>query len=121
MEAMKNTLLAAFNFWKKDKTCQRLSLWAFLENKENTSNDEVRLVIKLTEYLASLQQKGYFPDDLHRVVFLTMIIGSIQFWVRYKKRFINILKPDMGSNEFDNMFLEQFGGILKNILFQRNE
>lgn len=118
-EAMKNSLIAVFNFWKNDKTCQRIGLWAYLENRENTSSNEAQLTEKLTEYLLSLQQIGAFPEDIHPVIFLTVIIGSIQFWFRYKSRFNKTLKLDKQYKDFDNIFLGQFAKILEKTMKQK--
>ena len=115
-EAMKESLTAVFDFWKKDKTCQRISLWAFLENRWDTSVSEARLTADLTAYLISLQESGRFPRDIHPVVLLSMIIGTIQFWFRYKSRFIKILQLKGNEEEFDEMFLRQFSRMLKNLL-----
>ncbi|MBN2402137.1 MAG: TetR/AcrR family transcriptional regulator [Spirochaetes bacterium] len=120
-EAMKTSLIGAFNFWKNDKTCQRLNLWAYLENKEDKSANEARLVEKLAAYFKSLQGKGIFSADIHPVVFLTMIIGSIQFWFRYKKHFLKILNLKQTGDEFDNMFLNQFALMLQSIIYNKTE
>lgn len=116
-EAMRESLVAVFDFWKKDKTCQRINLWAYLENREDTSFNETRLIAGLANYLTSLQEKGEGPGDLHPIVFLTMIIGTIQFWFRYKTRFIKILHLKEKIEELDDIFLKQFGLMLKKIIF----
>ncbi|MBN2040450.1 MAG: TetR/AcrR family transcriptional regulator [Spirochaetes bacterium] len=115
-KAMKESLIAAFKFWKNDTTCQRINLWAYLENKEGTSFNETQLTAKLTTYMLSLQEKGYFPGDIHPIVFLTMIIGSIQFWFRYKSRFSKILQLKETENELDDLFLKQFAQMIGKIL-----
>lgn len=115
-EAMKESLIAAFEFWKKDTTCQRINLWAYLENREGTSYNEAQLTAKLTTYMLSLQEKGYFPKDIHPIVFLTMIIGSIQFWFRYKSRFSKILQLKKSEDELDDLFLKQFAQMIGKIL-----
>ena len=113
-KAMYESLTAAFDFWKKDKTSQRISLWAYLENREDNFLNEAQMIVSLTAYLTSLQESGHFPKDIHPVVFLTMIIGTIQFWFRHKKRFVKILH--LKEEKFDDRFFNQFSQMLKRSL-----
>lgn len=111
-EMMGETLKAVFDFWRKDKTYNRISLWAYLERRETTAVNEARLTAGLAAYLTSLQNSGHFPAEIHPAVFLSMIIGPIHFWSRYRTRFTEILQLTEKDEELDEVFLKQFSRIL---------
>lgn len=111
-ELMRESLKAMFDFWRTDKTYNRISLWAYLEHREDTAAKEAGLTAGLAAYLASLQKGGRFPRQIHPVVFLSMIIGPIHFWFRYKSRYAAALELKAADQELDQMFLKQFSRIL---------
>jgi TetR/AcrR family transcriptional regulator len=111
-EMLRASLKAVFDFWKRDRSYHRLSLWAFLEGRERASSSEARLTAGLAGYLEDLQRSGRFPGEIHPAVFLSMIIGPIHFWFRYKDRFAEILKLGASEEELDELFLEQLTSIL---------
>ncbi len=113
-EMMRESLRAVFDFWRRDKTYNRISLWAYLERREDTVVSEAGLTAGLAAYLASLQEGGRFPRQIHPVVFLSMIIGPIHFWFRYKSRYAATLELKETDQELDQMFLKQFSRILVN-------
>jgi AcrR family transcriptional regulator len=111
-EMMGESLKAVFNFWNTDKTYNRISLWAYLERREDTAANEAGLTAGLAAYLASLQEGGRFPRQIHPAVFLSMIIGPIHFWFRYKSRYAETLGLKETDQELDHLFLKQFSRIL---------
>lgn len=120
-EMMRESLKAVFDFWRTDKTYNRMSLWAYLERREDTAVNEARLTAGLAAYLTSLQDSGYLSRDIHPVVFLSMIIGPIHFWFRYKTRFAEILQLKEKDEEFDEIFLKQFSWMLTSFLDEPNQ
>jgi TetR/AcrR family transcriptional regulator len=115
-EIMKESLKVVFDFWRTDNTYNRISLWAYLERREDTAVTEASLTAGLAAYLKSLQNSGHFPKSIHPVVFLSMIIGPIHFWFRYKTRYAEILHLNETEEELDQLFLEQFSRILTRFL-----
>jgi AcrR family transcriptional regulator len=111
-EMMGESLKAVFNFWNTDKTYNRISLWAYLERREDTAANEAGLTAGLAAYLASLQEGERFPRQIHPAVFLSMIIGPIHFWFRYKSRYAETLGLKETDQELDHLFLKQFSRIL---------
>ena len=111
-EMMRESLKSVFDFWRADNTYNRISLWAYLERREDTAVSEVGLTAGLAAYLKSLQDGGRFPKEIHPVVFLSMIIGPIHFWFRYKTRYAAVLQLKETDERLDELFLEQFSRIL---------
>ena len=111
-EMMRDSLKSVFDFWRTDNTYNRISLWAYLERREDMAGSEAGLTAGLAAYLKSLQDGGRFPEEIHPVVFLSMIIGSIHFWFRYKSRYTAILQLKEKDERLDELFLKQFSRIL---------
>ena len=111
-EMISAALKAVFDFWKNDTTYHRISLWSYLEGREDTAVNEAKLTAGLAAYLKSLQADGSFPKEIEPVVFLSMIIGPIHFWFRYKTRFAEILGLKEEGEDIDGLFLKQFTGML---------
>jgi TetR/AcrR family transcriptional regulator len=111
-EMMGEALNSVFDFWRTDDTYNRISLWAYLERREDTAITEAGLTAGLAAYLESLQEAGRFPKSIHPVVFLSMIIGPIHFWFRYKTRYLEILQLNETDQDLDEIFLKQFSRIL---------
>ena len=120
-EMMKESLKAVFDFWRKDKTYNRISLWAYLERRETTAVNEAKLTAGLAAYLTSLQDSGHFPRRIHPTVFLSMIIGPIHFWFRYRTRFTEILQLTEKDEELDDVFLKQFSRVLTSFFHEPNQ
>jgi len=115
-EMMEKSLKEVFNFWKTDSTYNRISLWAYLEKQEHSIDNEAKLTAGLADYLKSLQTSGHFSKDIHPFVFLSMIIGPIHFWFRYKSRFTEILQLKKRAEKLDDIFLEQFTEMLMSFM-----
>ena len=112
-EAMQSTLAAAFNFWKHDRTYQRISQWAALEGRSELSQQEAGLTAGLVREVEHLQKQGLVDTRYHPMVFLTLIIGSIHFWLRYRDQFKTSLDLSDSPEALDELFLEQLTGLVK--------
>jgi AcrR family transcriptional regulator len=106
-EMMQHTLTASFNFWKQDSTYQRISLWSYLEGQTELAEKEALLTAGLFQEVRRLQEQGIIDTRFSPVVFLTMIIGPIHFWIRYREQFRTILGLTETSDELDQLFLGQ--------------
>ncbi len=114
-EVWQQTLTASFNFWKQDTTYQRISLWAYLEGQTEFAAREASLTVGLVQEVKHLQEKGMIDSNLNPMIFLTMIIGPIHFWHRYRDQFISALNLTENSEDLDHLFLEQLINLVKKI------
>jgi TetR/AcrR family transcriptional regulator len=112
-EAMQATLAAAFHFWKDDTTYQRISQWAALEGRAELSQQEAGLTAGLVRQVEQLQQQGLVDPRYSPMVFLTMIIGPIHFWLRYRDQFKASLNLPETPEAMDELFLGQLTGLVK--------
>jgi TetR/AcrR family transcriptional regulator len=107
-EMLARAVDAVFDFWQNDTIYQRINLWAWLEKKTGSAEAERMLTAGMTEYLEGLKQQGELSADFDPVVFLSMIIGPIQFWARYKLQFAETLGLNSDMTELDSRFLNGF-------------
>lgn len=112
-EMMRQTLAASFNFWKQDSAYQRISLWAYLEGQTEFAEKEASLTIGLVQEVKNLQEQGILDDRLSPMVFLTLIIGPIHFWLRYRDQFKAVLNLTETSDDLDQLFLGQLIQLVK--------
>lgn len=106
-EMMQQTLAASFNFWKQDSAYQRISLWAYLEGETELADQEAALAVELVRQVSRLQEQGLIAARYTPMVFLTMVIGPIHFWLRYRDHFKAILNLSEPTAELDALFLSQ--------------
>jgi AcrR family transcriptional regulator len=106
-EMMGSAMMAAFNFWKADATYQRLSLWSHLEGQNTFSEKEAQFTAGMAQMVEQLQGQGLLSDQLSPVVMMTMVIGPIHFWLRYRAQFKETLQLDGAIDELDEMFIGQ--------------
>jgi AcrR family transcriptional regulator len=106
-ERMQQTLAASFNFWKQDSAYQRISLWAYLEGQTEFAEKEALLTAGLFQEVKQLQEQGLLDNRFSPVVFLTLVIGPIHFWVRYREQFKISLNLTESSDDLDQLFLNQ--------------
>ncbi len=107
LEMMTQTLKASFNFWKQDFDYQRISLWAYLEGEEKYIEKEAALTAGLAQSVVELQKQGLLDDSLSAPVLLTMIIGPIHYWLRYREQFKEALHLPDTLGELDELFINQ--------------
>jgi len=110
---LRRALEAMFEFWRTDETYHRITLWSYLEGHTAPTTSEAQLTTGLATYMANLQAEGHFPADIDPVVFLSAIIGPVQFWLRYKANFTEILQLEGSREELDLRFLQQLIGMLE--------
>jgi TetR/AcrR family transcriptional regulator len=106
-EMMQQTLAASFNFWKQDSAYQRISLWAYLEGETELADQEAALTVELVQQVKRLQEQGLIGARYTPMIFLTMVIGPIHFWLRYRDHFKAILNLSEPSADLDQLFLSQ--------------
>ena len=112
-EAMQSTLAAAFHFWKNDTTYQRISQWAELEGRSELSRQEAGLTAGLVREVERLQGLGLVDQRYTPMVFLTLIIGPMHFWLRYRDQFKTSLNLSEPLEALDAQVLEQLTGLVK--------
>jgi TetR/AcrR family transcriptional regulator len=112
-EAMQQTLSASFDFWKHDTAYQRISQWASLEGRTELASQEAALTAALVRQVEGLQKQGLIDKRYSPMVFLTMIIGPIHFWLRYRDQFKSVLGLSDSPEEMDDLFLKQLTGLVK--------
>jgi TetR/AcrR family transcriptional regulator len=106
-ESIRQTLRASFNFWKQDAAYQRISLWAHLEGNSEYAGKEAALTSGLAQSVIQLQEQGLLDDRYSPAVLLTMIIGPIHFWLRYREQFKVSLHLSETPDELDSQFIDQ--------------
>ena len=106
-EAMQSTMAAAFDFWKNDHTYQRISQWAELEGRSELAQQEAGLTAGLVREVEQLQGQGLVDRRYAPMVFLTLIIGPMHFWLRYRDQFKASLNLSETPEALDALFLEQ--------------
>ncbi len=107
-EMFRQSLSTVFQFWKRDSAYERLSLWAYLEGQTEFSEKEAALTAGLVRAVSQLQAQGRVDKNIHPIVFLTVIIGSIHFWNRYRDSYQAALNLSETPEELDALFLDQF-------------
>jgi AcrR family transcriptional regulator len=116
-EMMQAAMMGAFGFWKEDATYQRLSLWSHLEGQNAFSEKEAQFTAGMAQMVGQLQGQGLLSDQISPVVLMTMVIGPIHFWLRYRAQFKETLHLDQTMDQLDDMFIQQLvlgiGGIAK--------
>jgi AcrR family transcriptional regulator len=106
-EMMEKTLAASFDFWMKDETYNRISLWSSLEGQTELAQKEEQLTSGIFQEVRQLQEKGIIDNRYSPVVILTMVIGSIHFWIQYRNHFMKTLNLPGTPDEQDQLFLKQ--------------
>jgi TetR/AcrR family transcriptional regulator len=106
-EMMYGTLRTAFNYFKENRTYHRISLWSYLEGKMDVVENEEALTVNMVELLQRAQNEGLLERDFSPIVLLTVAIGSIHYWLRYRDQFVKILRLNESSDLLDKRFIEQ--------------
>ncbi len=109
---MYGSLRTAFNFFRRNRAYHRISLWSYLEGKKDVVENEAAITLSMVELLKRAQDDGLLEKDFTPVVLLTMAIGSIHYWLRYRDQFMKILELTEAPDELDEGFLEQLMRIL---------
>jgi len=116
-KVMYQSIKTVFDFFKKDKTYNRISLWAYLEGKNDVVESEAKITGKMVEIGKQFQKLGILRKNIELIIPLTLIIGSIHFWLRYRQHYIKMFNLDKKADDFDELFIKQiYEIILKGIL-----
>jgi AcrR family transcriptional regulator len=127
LESMQRILSASFNFWKDDTCYERISLWAFLEGESGFCESESKFTAGLAMRIKKLQEQEIIHNRYSPMVLLTMVIGPIHFWLRYRELFKEALNLPESTEELDDIFLHQLIQIVtemsqkQEILEERND
>lgn len=103
-----NVLKATFKFWSDDNIYNRISLWAYLENQTELIEQETQLTAGLAAMISQMQAEGKVNPRISPHTLMTMTIGPIHFWTRYRDQFKETLHLDGTIDELNQSFLEQF-------------
>jgi AcrR family transcriptional regulator len=106
-------LRATFKFWSEDTQYNRISLWAYLEDQPELIEEETKLTASLAGMLEQLHQHGQIDSHFAPFILLTMTIGPIHFWIRYRNQFKMQLQLEGSMEELDDLFLDQFIDLIK--------
>ncbi len=120
-QAAETMLRETFKFWNEDTAYQRMSLWAFLENQTQWVEGEMKLTSWLEGAIRQMQAAGMADSSISPFVLLTMTIGPIDFWMRYKKFFKDALQLDGSAGDLDQTFLDQYLNLIRRIYRNENE
>ncbi len=101
-----------FKFCKNDKTYSRISLWSYLEGENDIVENEAKITGKIVEIGKWLQKQRILKKNVELIVLLTILIGSIHFWLRYRKQYIKMLNMGKTIDELDKIFIEQIYEII---------
>lgn len=111
-EMMYGSIRTAFDFFKGNRTYHRISLWSYLEGKKDVVENESSITVRMVELLQRAQDEKLLEKDFIPLVLLTMAIGSIHYWLRYRDQFMKILELTETPDELDERFIEQLIKIL---------
>lgn len=111
-EMMLSLFQAAFRFFTQNTTYHRISLWSFLEGKTDVAENEAGITNQMAELVSAGQKAGILKDDFDPVTLLSMTLGSIHYWMRYRDQFIRILGYDDVPDKLDSDFLKEASQIL---------
>jgi len=101
-------LRAAFAYWRNDRQYHRISMWAYLENRQELIGQEKRLTAGLAETVRKMQAGGMADSRFSPYALLTMTIGPLHFWMRYHDLFRQATQFQGSMQEMDKEFEEEF-------------
>jgi AcrR family transcriptional regulator len=114
-EAALEMLQAVIQFWKTDETYNRMSMWSYLENRNEMVKEEIQLTAGLAEGIRQMQSRGLVDDRFSAHVLLTMAIGPIHFWMQYRQLFQESLQPGESLEEMDTVFQDQLVQLIQKL------
>lgn len=117
----KNVLKATFRFWSDDTIYNRISLWAYLENQTELIEQETQLTASLANMISQMQAEGIMDSSITPYALMTMTIGPIHFWTRYRNQFKETLHLNGTIEELNQSFLEQFLILIQKIYQVENK
>lgn len=112
-EAMQAMLETTFRYWSSDTTYNRISMWAYLENQMELIDEEVKLTAGLSTMIQTMQVEGRVNPGVASFVLLSMTLGPIHFWIRYRDLFKEALHLEGTNEELDQVFLQQYIDLIR--------
>ena len=110
-----NMLADTFRFWSEDRVYNRIAMWAYLENRTELIEAETALTAKLAGLLAEMQKQGRVDAAFSPLTLLTMTIGPIHFWTRYREQFKGALGMEDTMDELNGNFLQEYMRLIEKI------
>ncbi len=107
-EASQNVLQATVQYWSTDRVYNRIALWAYLENQTELMEEETKITADLSAVLSQMQAAGQVDPTFSPFVLLTMTIGPIHFWTRYREQFKQALQLDSSLEGMNEVFLNEY-------------
>jgi len=120
-EMMLQLFQTAFNYFEKNRTFHRISLWSYLEGKNDTVEKETIITTKLADLIRAGQEAGILEDDFDPVTLLTMTVGSIHYWLRYRDQFKKMLNYIESPAELDENFQAQAAMLLRRSITRKGD
>ncbi len=103
---------SAFGFFKKNRRFHRISLWSYLEGKSDVIDNEAEITRKWADLIVAGQVEGFLENDFNPSTLLSMTMGSIHYWLRYRTQFKKTLKRTDSLAELDKQFIEETSRLL---------
>ena len=101
-------LRAAFQYWREDNAYYRISMWAFLEGRDDLIAQEIKLTAELAQTIQTMQADGQADTDFAPYAFLPMTIGPLHFWMSHRALFKEALGLAGDLETLDAQFEEQY-------------
>ena len=101
-------LRAAFQYWREDNAYYRISMWAFLEGRDDLIAQEIKLTAELAQTIQTMQADGQADTDFAPYAFLPMTIGPLHFWMSHRALFKEALGLAGDLETLDAEFEEQY-------------
>lgn len=120
-QAVQEMLRATFQYWSEDDVYDRISLWTYLENRTELIDEEAKLTAGLAAVIQRMQAEGKVDDRFSPYVLLTMTVGPIHFWIRYRELFKRALNLDGTLEELNRVFQEQYIQLIQKIYQPRKD
>jgi AcrR family transcriptional regulator len=108
-------LRATFHYWSKDTTYNRMSMWAYLENQSELIEEEVKITAGLAAAIQQMQAQGKVDARFSPLALLTLAIGPIHFWNRYRGLFQETFQLKGTPEELNETFLEEYIALIQKV------
>jgi AcrR family transcriptional regulator len=112
---MQTMLSAAFKYWSEDSTYFKISSWAYLENRTELIEAEIKLTLDLSAQIQKMQAENKFDPQFSPFVLLSISIGPIHFWMQHQELFKEALNLNQTNDELNELFLQQYLNLIKKV------
>jgi len=107
-QAAMASLRAAFQYWREDSAYYRISMWAFLEGRDDLIAQEIKLTAGLAQTIQTMQANGQADARFAPYAFLPMTVGPLHFWMSHRALFKKALGLAGDLETLDAQFEEQY-------------